>query len=119
MLRQGSWCRITVSAGRDGAGDAPDQGNVDAALLEAIESDLAEGIVADAGLESDAAAECGQVVGDDGRRRAEGEHHAVGEEFALGSELLGQAVEDEVEIEFAGDGDVETRHRFGLVGALA
>ena len=49
-------------------------------------------------------------MGDNGGRRAEREHHAIGEEFAFGLELLGQAIEDEVEIQFAGDGDVETGH---------
>src|SRR5580704_3318778 len=97
-------------SGGDGAGDATDYRHVDAALLQAVERDLAEGVVADAGLKSDAAAECGQVVGNNCRGRREGEHHAVGEEFALGGELLGQAVEDEVEVEFAGDGDVEAGH---------
>ena len=33
-----------------------------------------------------------------------------GKQFALGRKLLGQAVEDQVQIEFAGDGDVETGH---------
>ena len=40
----------------------------------------------------------------------ERQHHAVGEQFAFRQKLLGQAVEDQVEIQFAGDGDVETGH---------
>src|SRR5580698_6472591 len=89
------------------AGDAAHARDVDAALLETVEGDLSEGVVADAGLKADAAAECGQVVRHDRGGRAEGEHHAVGEEFALGWKLFGKTVEDEVEVEFAGDGDVE------------
>src|SRR5215471_16448731 len=95
------------------AGDAPDQSSVDAALPEALERDVAEGVVANAGLKSYATAEHGKVVGDDGRRRTESQHHTVGQEFALGSEFLGEAVEDEVEIELTRDRYIETGHGGG------
>src|SRR5215471_967890 len=92
------------------AGDAPDQSSVDATLLEAFERNMAEGVVANAGLKSHATAEHGKVVGDDGRRRTKSQHHAVGQKFALGSESLGEAVEDEVEIELTRDRYIETGH---------
>ena len=97
-------------ARRDRARNRAHQRYVDAALLQAIECDLSERVVADAGLKSDAAAECGQVVSHDRGGGAEREHHAVGEQFAFRRKLFGQAVEDEVEIQFAGDRDVETGH---------
>ena len=97
-------------AGGDLARNPPHLRYVDAALPKAIERDLAERIVADARLKPDTAAECSQVVSHDCGGGTEGQHHAVGEQFALGRELLGQTVEDEVEIQFAGDGDVKTGH---------
>ena len=90
--------------------------HIDPALLQSLERDLPEWIVADAGLKSDAAAERGQIVRHDRGRRAEREHHAVGKQFAFRRKLLGQAVEDEVEVQFAGDGDVETGHVSRAIG---
>jgi hypothetical protein len=79
-------------------------------LLQSFERDLAERIVTDAGLKSDTAAECGKIVRDDGGGGAESEGHAIGEQFALGDKSFGKAVKNQVEIEFAGDSDVEAWH---------
>src|SRR5579863_2593848 len=84
--------------------------DIDPGLAQAVESDVAEIVIADARLEADAAAEGSQVVSHDGGRGAKREGHAVGEQFALGSKLVGETVEDQVEVEFSGDGDVETGH---------
>ena len=46
-------------------------------------------------------------MGQDGGRAAEGHIEAGAEQLALGGHQVGEAVEDEVEIGFAGNGDVE------------
>ncbi len=83
---------------------------IDSTLLQAFERDGAERIFADAGLESYFAAECGQVVGNDRRRRSECQHHAVSKQFALWSELLRESVENKVQVQFAGYRDIESGH---------
>src|ERR1700751_1917828 len=50
--------------------------NIHAAFGKPLKSDLAQRIVANAGLKSNAAAERGEVVGEDRGRRTQGEHHA-------------------------------------------
>jgi len=110
MLRQASCCRMTVRPVLISPGRPADARDVNAALLQAVESDLAELVITDVRLESDTAAQRGEVVRDDCRRGAQRKHHAIGEQFAFGFELFGKAVEDEVEVEFAGDGDVELGH---------
>src|SRR5277367_1456314 len=85
-------------SGRGRTWNAAHERHIDSAVLQSVERDLSQGVVADAGLKPDAAAECGEVVRDNRRGRAEGEHHAVGEQFAFGRELLRETVKYEVEV---------------------
>jgi hypothetical protein len=59
-------------------------------------------------MESNAAAQGSEIMSNDGGRGAEGERHAIGQYPALGDEGFWETVEDEVEVEFACDGDVKT-----------
>ena len=61
-------------------------------------------------MKADAASQRREIVGDDRGRTAQGEHHAVGQQFPLGRKFVGQTVEDEVEVQFSGDGDVKAWH---------
>jgi hypothetical protein len=89
-------------------------------LCEAIEGDAAERvgcwICADAGDEADMRAENGEIVREDGGGAAEGETEIAGEELALNGQFGGKAVEDEIEIDFPGDGDVELFHDLSVRG---
>ena len=105
--------------------DAPHAGDVHAALGQALERNLSQRVVANQRLEPDAASQSRQIVGHDGGRTAQGKHHAVSQQFTLGRKLVRQAIKDEVEVQFSGDGDVKTWHvsghyrRCGLERALA
>ena len=46
-------------------------------------------------------------MGQDGRGAAEGDLESTAQQLALGRHLFGQAVEDQVEVGFSYDGDVE------------
>src|SRR3974390_3062226 len=63
----------------DCAGDAPYLRHAASALLDALDRQPAELIVADASLKADAAAKGGEIVRHDGGRRAQCKHHAVSE----------------------------------------
>jgi len=78
--------------------------------LKSLKRDPAERIVSNARLKSHMAAECRKIMRDNRGRRAQGQRHAVGKELALWFELLRQSVQDEVKVQFAGDGYVETGH---------
>ena len=88
-----------------------------AALLQAPQRDLAQRIVADARLKSDTAAKDGEIVGHDRRGGAQREHHAVRQQFAFGKKLFRQTVQNEVEIQFAGNGDIKPWHGLGIIPA--
>ncbi len=91
-------------AGIDFAGDV---GGVDAGLREACDGDVAHLIAADLRGEADAGAEDGEIVGEDGGGAAESEGESGAQQLAVGGHLLGEAIEDEIEVGLAGDGDVE------------
>ena len=93
-------------AGADGW-MARDVGGVEAGCGEVREGDVAHVVGAELRGEADAGAEEREVVGEDGGRAAEGHGEGGGQELALGGQVFGEAVEDEVEVGFAGDGDVE------------
>src|SRR5256885_975311 len=83
---------------------------IDSTLLQSLDRNLAKVVVADTGLKSDATTQCCEIICDNNRRRTESQHHTIGEQFTLKNELFGKAIEDQVEIEFADDGDVEAWH---------
>src|SRR4029079_2752671 len=85
-------------------------GNVHAALGQALKRNFPQRVVANQRLEPDLASQSRQVVGRDGGRTAQGKHHAVSQQFTLRRKLVRQAIKDEVEVQFSGDGDVKTWH---------
>ena len=87
--------------------DAFDVGQIDAAFAESGKSDFAHFVASDSGDETNPGAECGEIMGQDGRGAAEGDLESTAQQLALGRHLFGQAVEDQVEIGFSYDGDVE------------
>src|SRR2546423_14962841 len=78
-----------------------DAGNVDTALLEALDAKFAERVGSDARGKTHAAAEKGDIVREDGRGAAEGHGKVIGNVFPLRLEHGGKAVEDQVGVEFA------------------
>lgn len=84
-----------------------DVGGVYTGGREAAKCNAAEIICADEAGEGDARAEQGGVVRDDGRGAAECRAEAAGEDLDFELHVSREPVENEVEVEFAGDGDVE------------
>ena len=68
-------------------------------------------IVADTRLKPYATAQSRQIVSDNRRGRAQRKHHPVRKKFAFRRKLFRQSIQDEVEIQFSGDGDIEAWHR--------
>jgi hypothetical protein len=90
-----------------GPGDTCDVRGVEAGFGEACEGDVAHLIDSYLRGEADAGAEEGEIVREDGGGSAEGEVEGGAKQLTLGGQGLGQAIEDEIEIGFAGNGDVE------------
>src|SRR5581483_1853642 len=99
-------------------GGATNLRNIDTAVAENLERDLAKVIASKERLESDAAAERSEIVRKDGGGRSQGEDHSVCQQFTLGRKFGRQTVENKIEIQFARNGDVKAWHarsssRFG------
>src|SRR5579863_233533 len=107
--------KIDGKAGSCGTGNGADARGIHGTLLKTLQGELAEWVIAHARLKTDAASERSQVVGHDRGGAADGQHHAIGEKLALGNKLLGKAVEDEIEVEFTGNRDIETGHGSGQI----
>ena len=99
--------------GRGLALNPPDPRDIDSALRQAIERNLAERVFADQRLKPHPASQRRQIVGHDGGRTAERKQHAVGQQLPLRRKFVWQAVEDQVEVQFSGDGNVKTGHVSG------
>ena len=80
---------------------------VDASLFQTRQGELPKRIPANASYKSDSSPHHGQVVSADGRRAAKGQQTALGEQLAFCRQLFGQAIQDQVQINFAGKGDIE------------
>src|SRR6185437_10505733 len=89
---------------------APRMGDVDASFAEALQRDASKIVRSDQGAEAYAPAQGGEVVSQDARRTAERSAKVRGQQLAFCRHLPGQAVEDEIEIQFAGNSEVEIFH---------
>jgi hypothetical protein len=92
--------------------EAMDGGDIDARVAEPAHGDLSEAVGADAGGKADLAAERCQVMGHDRRGTAQREHHLRGQQFALRRQRLRQTIQNQVEIQFTGNGNVETGQNY-------
>src|SRR2546423_1872962 len=108
---------VTISGERKDYGDASGLStedlhamHVNAGLRQALDAELAKGILSDARSESDAASQQRKVVSENRRGAAEGHGEIVGEVLAFGLERGRQAVQNQVGIQFPDDADVEALH---------
>lgn len=90
-----------------GAGPARDVCDIKSGFSQASDGDFPHLVGSNLRGESDACAEEREVVGEYGGGAAEGEIEGGPEEFALGGHGGRETIEDEIEIGFPGDGDVE------------
>jgi len=84
---------------------------VEAGLCKASTGDFTHFVGSDLRGKPDAGAEERKIVGEDGGRSAEGEVEGGADQFVLGGHLFRQAIEDEIEVGFADDCDVERLDR--------
>src|SRR5438876_8972062 len=67
-------------------------------------------IVSNARDESDTIPQRCKIVRDNRRRTSQSDRHLVRQQFPFRRQLLWQTIEDQIQIELAGDGYVEIRH---------
>jgi len=68
-------------------------------------------VVADARLKTHTAAESSEIVRQNCGRSSQSRHHPVGKQFALARQFFGDAIENQIKIDFAGNRNVKTWHR--------
>src|SRR5208282_4026695 len=89
------------------AGVPDDFFNMHAAGGEPLQCDVSKGVAAYVRNKTHAAAERSQIMRHDGGRTAKRQHHILGEQFAFGGQRFGKSVEDQVNVEFSSNGDIE------------
>ena len=83
---------------------------VDLAFGQALHGDAPHLIAAGAGDEAGPHAEQRDIMSEDRRGAAERQLEVAGEHLAIERDGFRKSVEDEVEVDFSGDGEVEVRH---------
>ena len=96
--------------GLDPAHKFADGRDIDSGRAQALHRDLAKAIVANTRGESDLAPKRCEIMRHNCRGTAEGEHHVRRQQLTLGGQFLWQPVKDQIQIQFACDGHVKTRH---------
>src|SRR6185369_13150347 len=84
-----------------------DAGKVDLPRTQPVKGNGSQLVEPDPGNKSNSRSQCRQIVRGDGRRASEGNLQAACQNFLLQCQLAGQSVQDQVEVNLAGDGDVE------------
>src|SRR6267143_2751333 len=84
--------------------------NVNAAFRQTLHTKFAEWITSDARGETNAAAQEGNIVGQDCRRAAEGHRKTVSQMFSLGFKDRRKTVQNQITIEFPQNAYVKTLH---------
>ncbi len=92
----------------------PRMRDVNTSITEALECDASKVISSDHGAKAYAPAQGGDVVSHDAGRTTECSAKVCGQQLAFCRHLAGQTVEDEIKIQFAGNGEVEGFHRSSL-----
>jgi len=69
-------------------------------------------IIPDTRNESNPVSQRGEIVRHNRGRAAEREHHSAGQKFAVAGKLFWQAVENQIEVQFARNGDVKAAASF-------
>src|SRR5580658_3043121 len=77
---------------------------------QAVQCNLAEIVGSDTGTEAHLAAQRRQVMGHDRRGTAQRQNRLGGQQLALRGQSLRQAVQDQVEVQLAGNGNVKASH---------
>lgn len=86
---------------RNHALDTFDVGQIDADFAKSGKSDFSHFVASYCGDKANTGAECGEIMGQDGRGAAEGDLEPTTQRLPLGRHRFGQAVENQVEVGFS------------------
>src|ERR1700722_12893341 len=92
---------------------------VDPAPAKPLQGEFAEGILSYQRHEADVRPEYSEVMREDGRGASQREPEVSAEQFSLDRHDLGQSIHNQVEIDFACDGDIQGLHRKAIFSPVS